>query len=58
MENKELITLLKERFGFTDKEVESKRDEILRILYLNKDIIARKAQFYMQEFNLSKDEPD
>lgn len=56
MENKELITLLKERFGFTDKEVESKRDEILRILYLNKDIIARKAQFYMQEFNLSKDE--
>ena len=56
MDKKDIKAFLKERYDFTDKQINKKESNITRIAYLDKERILAKETFYMQEFNLTKDE--
>lgn len=56
MAKQDIKEIVKEKFGFIDKDLEGKEDSFSRMSYLDQNKVEEKIKFYMEEFNLTKEE--
>ena len=56
MEKQNIEKILKEKLDFTDTDLENKEKLISYISYLTENTIEEKIKFYLEEFNLTKQE--